>query len=197
MVQDPSFAALMERLRGGDPEAARRIFRRFARRLIALAHERLGARLRRKVDAEDIVQSVFKSFFARCGDGQFDVASWDSLWALLAVIALRKCGYRTRHYRAACRDVAREQTPPADEESAARWQAIAREPTPDEAAELTEAVEQLLNSLRDRERRIVELSLQGVSVPEICSQLGTAERTAYRVLERVRAKLERLGDEDK
>src|SRR5688572_29173622 len=144
MSRDPSFAALMERLRRGDPEAAQRIFRHFARRLIGLARERLGPRVRQKVDPEDVLQSVFRSFFTRHADGQYDLEGWDSLWSLLTVITLRKCGYRTRHFRAARRDVQREVAPGAGEAPDAPWEAIAREPTPDEAAMLAETVEQML-----------------------------------------------------
>ena len=58
------------------------------------------------------MQSVFKSFFRRHAEGQFDLAGWDSLWALLTVITL-KVRPQGKEYLAACRDVRREvqQTP--------------------------------------------------------------------------------------
>jgi RNA polymerase sigma-70 factor (ECF subfamily) len=192
MAQDPAFEALMERLRQGDEAAAAEVFRRFARRLIALAERRLSAQVRAKVDAEDVRQSVFKSFFRPQAAGEYDLDSWDSLWALLTVITLRKCGYRTRHFLAARRDVRHEAPPPAGEATSdAGWEAVAREPTPEEAALLTETVEQLLRGLEDDGRRIVELGLQGYKAPEISARVGLAERTVYRVLQRVKARLER------
>jgi RNA polymerase sigma-70 factor (ECF subfamily) len=192
MAHDPAFDALMDRLRRGDETAAAEVFRRFARRLVALAERRLSAQVRAKVDAEDILQSVFQSFFRRQAAGEYDLDSWDSLWSLLTVITLRKCGYRTRHFLAARRDVRHEAPPPAGEgASDAGWEAIAREPTPDEATLLTETVEQLLRGLDEDGRRIVELGLQGYKAPEISAQVGLAERTVYRVLERVKARLER------
>ena len=48
-------------------------------------------RLRAKVDPEDVLQSVCESFFRRHAEGEFSLKDWDSLWALLAVITLRKC----------------------------------------------------------------------------------------------------------
>src|SRR5580692_11428902 len=99
MSVDPSFDTVMQRLRAGDDEAAADVFRRFADRLIGLARSRLDERLRQKVDPEDVMQSVFKSFFRVQADGKLDLANWDSLWALLTVITLRKCGHRIEYFR--------------------------------------------------------------------------------------------------
>jgi RNA polymerase sigma-70 factor (ECF subfamily) len=193
MSEESSFAELLDGLRRGDEGAAQELFRRYAGRLIGLARSRLSDQLRGKVDPEDVMQSVFKSFFRRQAAAEYELDSWDSLWSLLTVITLRKCGYRTRHFRAARRDVRREQTVDAAD-AAADWQALAREPSPDEAAALTETVEQLLRGLDERERAIVELALQGLKAPEISPQVGVAERSVYRVLERVKGRLERLHE---
>jgi RNA polymerase sigma-70 factor, ECF subfamily len=193
MAESDSFEDLMTRLKTGDQGAATEIFDRFARRLIGLARSRLDDRLRQKVDPEDVMQSVFKSFFRVQSDGKVDLAGWESLWALLTVITLRKCGHRVEYFHAACRNVSREVTPrPSSDESAASFQAIARDPTPSDAAMLTETVEQLLRELQPREQEVVTLSLQGYSVPDISQQVGRTERTVHRVLERVRKRLERL-----
>jgi RNA polymerase sigma factor (sigma-70 family) len=197
MAQEPDFAALVEGLRQGDPDAARLIFQRFTCQLIALARRHLSDRVRRKVDPEDIVQSAFKSFFTRQVDGQYVLTGWDSLWGLLTVITLRKCGYRLRHYQAARRDLRREVSPVADPEDAVTvWQPVAREPTPAEAAVLAEAVEQLFRDLQEPQRPIVELALQGYTAAEISAETGSAERTVYRILERLKRKLQHLSDDD-
>ena len=194
MSHDPSFSDLMDRLRRGDSAAAERVFARFAGRLIGLARRRLGARLRGKEDAEDVMQSVLKSFFVRQAGGEFELGDWDGLWALLTVITLRKCGYRTRRFLAARRDVRREAAPSSPDE-AGGWEAVSREPTPEEAAVLAETVEDLFRGLDEDNRRIVELSLQGHRPAEVSAAVGLTERTVYRVLERVRDRLERLADE--
>ncbi len=196
MLEVPAFPELLARLRSGDQDAARQVFQRFASRLVGLARARLDARLRAKVDPEDVMQSVLKSFFVRTAAGQFDLADWDGLWSLLTVITLRKCGHKVEHFQAACRDVRREEPPPAGDDSAASWEAIAREPTPEEAAGLTDTVEGLLRGLDEADRRIVELALQGHSVPEISAQAGVSERTAYRRLEFIKARLRRLRGEE-
>jgi RNA polymerase sigma-70 factor (ECF subfamily) len=193
MPEDSSFAALMKRLRAGDQDAARQLFHRFAERLIALARSRLSGPMRRREDPEDIVQSVFKSFFLRHAAGKFELADWDNLWAVLAVITLRKCGHHIDHLRAACRNVYREvQAPPGVEEAAESWGVIARDPTPTEAAMLAETLEEVMRTLDAREQKMLALSFEGHSILAISKQVGRSERTVQRVLERVRRKLERM-----
>src|SRR6516162_5844480 len=98
MSEDASCANLLTRLRAGDPEAAARVVDQYARRLAALAGARLDRRILRKEDPEDVLQSVFKSFFHRCGGGQFRLDRREDLWALLVTLTLRKCGHRAAYY---------------------------------------------------------------------------------------------------
>lgn len=197
MSPDGSFHELMARVRGGDQQAMAEVFHRFAQRLIGLARSRLDGLLRYKADAEDVMQSVFQSFFERHQDGRLQVNSWDSLWGLLTVIAVHKCGHRIDYHLAARRDVRRETAaePPA-EGSGAGWEALAREPTPSESAVLAETVEVLLRGLRERDRPILVLSLQGYSPAEVAEQVGRSERTVFRVLQQVRKKLQALRAAD-
>jgi RNA polymerase sigma-70 factor (ECF subfamily) len=190
-----SFAEFLARLQAGDAAAARQLFERFAGQLIALACRRFAPRLRPKVDPEGVVQSAYKSFFLRYGEGKFEVDGWNGLWGLLTVITLRKCAQRLAHYRAECRDPAREAPAPPGQEGAAWLEPLSREPTPLEAAELSETVEQLLASLDEDERPVLELSLQGYTTQEIKQQLGIPERTARRLRERIRKRLERMQRE--
>src|SRR5262245_49101797 len=147
-------------------------FERFTRRLIGLARAQLDERLQHKIDPEDVVQSAYKSFFLRYGDGALAAEGWDGLWGLLTRITLRKCADRVRYYRAECRDVAREAAAPARDEAPEPWREVAgHEPTPEQAAVLAETVEHLLRGLDADERAVIELSLQGYSTQEISAQL--------------------------
>jgi RNA polymerase sigma-70 factor (ECF subfamily) len=196
MSEDESFPELMARLRAGDADAAERVFRHFTQRLIALARSRLDAAVRQKVDPEDVLQSVYRSFYRRHLEGQFDLDGWDGLWGLLARITLRKCGRQVKHFRAARRDVRREAADEAapEEEADEGWEALAREPTPPEAAQLAEAVEGLLAGLEGRDREVVSLALQGYSAAEVSARLNRPERTVYRLLARVKEQLRSLPD---
>jgi RNA polymerase sigma-70 factor (ECF subfamily) len=191
-----SFAGFLDRLQNRDDAAANELFCRFAGRLIGLARRRIGGGLRHKVDPEDVVQSAYKSFFHRYGDGGLEAVGWNSLWGLLVLITVRKCAERVAYHRAARRDVAREVSTPAGGEAA--WSdPLGREPTPQEAAVLSETVSQLFAWLDESERPVLELSLQGYSTREISQQIGRAERTVRLLREGIRKRLERLQAEGK
>jgi hypothetical protein len=55
-------------------------------------------------------------------------------------------------------------------------------------------VEALLRGLGERDRAIVELSLQGFSAAEVAARGGGSGRTMERLGERVRQKLKRLSE---
>ena len=127
---------------------SRAVFERFTRRLIGLARSHLDVRLQHKVDPEDVVQSVYKSFFLRYGEDALESEKLDGLWSLLSLITLRKCADRVRHYAADRRDMARGGGSRADRMMVETWrEAIDREPTPEQAAVLAETVEQVLEDL--------------------------------------------------
>lgn len=188
MSSEINFDGLMNRLRAGENDAARLVFDRYSRRLIALAQAHFGAMLARKADPEDVVQSAYKSFFIRHRDGGLDVEDWDGLWRMLTVITLRKVADRAEYFQAARRDASREATAGDDPTLAA----LDREPQPEEAAVFAETVERLFRDAADDERPILELSLQGYSAPEISEHLNRPERTIRRLRERVRKRLERM-----
>jgi len=180
----------MSQLRAGDETAAGEVFQRFAQRLIALARTHLNSWVRQKEDPEDVVQSVYKSFFARYGEGQFLVTNWNDLWSLLTLITIRKCADRIDYARAQRRDTSRQvsSTNPA-EQGATAWEAVDPEPTPIEALVLTETVDGLLRAFDQDDRPIIQLSLQGYTTQEISEELQRAERTVRRVREHAKKRL--------
>jgi hypothetical protein len=90
MAATDSFAELMVGLDRGDDAAAAQVFHRFARQMLELARRHLGDRLRRKVDPEDVLQSVFRSFFVCYREGRFHIRNWENLWGILKVMTLRR-----------------------------------------------------------------------------------------------------------
>jgi RNA polymerase sigma-70 factor (ECF subfamily) len=194
MPGSESFDEVIARLRDGDQDAAAEVFHRYARRIVGLARSRLDTGLQARVDPESVAQSVFRSFFIRHGQEQFELTDWDGLWSLLVRITLRKCGRQVAHHRAARRDVQKERGVAVPEEGSfdQHWEAISRDPTPDEAVALTETVEILMEQLDETQRRVVTLRLQGSTIPEISAEVQRTERTVNRILAHVRESLMRL-----
>lgn len=195
MTEHGSFAVVAEQLRSGEGAAAAEVFHRFAGQLLGVARRRFDRRLAHKVDPESVVQSAYKSFFARYRAGKVRPGDWDGLWGLLRLITLRKCADRVEYLRAARRDVRREVGTPAGQDRP--WElAPDRQPSPQEAAILAETVELLFQAADADEHPVLELSLQGYTAEEIALRLGRALRTIQRLRERIRKRLERLRQDD-
>src|SRR6516165_9957270 len=99
--------SLLRRLQHGQPDASTELYLRYAERLLALAAAQSAPDLARRVDPEDIVQSVFRTFFRRASLGHYDVPDGEEIWKLLLVIALNKIRATGQFHRAAKRDVRR------------------------------------------------------------------------------------------
>jgi RNA polymerase sigma-70 factor (ECF subfamily) len=195
MGDDAPFSGLMARVRDGDQAAADELFRRFSVRLTALACQRLGPLARGKVEPEDVVQSVFRTFFRRQAKGQLAPRCWTGLLALLTKITLRKCGHKLAYLVAARRDVRREVplASPTPDPSEPGWLVLAKDPTPFHAAVLADTAEQIACQLSERHRTIFRLSLEGHNTADIATQTELSERTVQRVLEHVRQILREMA----
>jgi RNA polymerase sigma factor (sigma-70 family) len=187
---DGGFEELMARVRAGDDTAETVVFRRYVRRLIALAARQFDAWMRDQADVENLVLSAYKSFFMRNRREEYDLADWDALWSLLVIITLHKCTRERNHLCAARRDV-RRQVHAQGTDNSPSWLAD-RAPTPIEAAMLTETVERLLQFMEPGDRAIVDQILAGYTAEEIAVRLGCSERTVRRVRQRAKLRLERL-----
>ncbi|HJZ58992.1 MAG TPA: ECF-type sigma factor [Gemmataceae bacterium] len=197
MADDKLFQQLMEQLKAGDQESAGLVFNRYARRLIGLAASRLPAPVRAKEDPEDAVMSAFKSFFARQKKGEFQPEDWDELSTLLAYLTVCKVDRRIRKYLAGKRDVRRETAAAANEDGdSSGFQAPAPDPTPAEAAMLTDTVRELMARLDPVDQQILTLRLQGHTTAEIATAVGKSERTVFRVLEDIRDHVRHLVGKD-
>jgi RNA polymerase sigma-70 factor (ECF subfamily) len=175
---EPSDHSLLRRYREGSEDAATQLYLRYARRLAALARVECGPDLNRRLDVEDIVQSVFGSFFRGVSQGDYDVPAGDELWGLFCVIALNKIRAKGAYHRAAKRDVRRTRGGDALAQAGVS-------PPHDEAAlaflELT--VQEALGRLPPLHRTMLELRTQGYEVLEIARQTGRAKRTVERILQ--------------
>ena len=177
-------AVLIRRVRDGDPAATVRIFDEYARRLVDLANARIGRALSTRVDGDDVVQSVFRTFFRRAGAGEFRIDEPGALWALLIRITINKVRRAARYHTAGVRDAKREARPASDEADPLA-DALIRGPGPDEAAIFTDLLGRLVAAHSPLHGRVIELRLAGYGPSEIAEELGVTRQTIHRHLSRM------------
>jgi RNA polymerase sigma-70 factor (ECF subfamily) len=175
----PSDGSLLRKYRHGDQEAARLLYLRYAGRLRALARAKSSPELAGRVDDDDIVQSVFGSFFRGVIRGSYDVPAGEELWSLFLVITLNKIRAKGAHHRAAKRDV---RLTTGDQE-------IEQSPDPlssdgQAGLLLKMAVDEVLEQLPEQIGEAVRLRMQGYEVAEIARITGRAKRSVERNLQR-------------
>ena len=182
----PSDHSLLQRYRRGQDDAPTLLYLRYAERLRALAAGQRASGLAARVDPEDIVQSVFRTFFRRAAEGQYDVPEGEEIWKLLLVIGLHKIRSVGSFHRAARRDV--RQTASGE----AYDQALESESGQDEGAlaVLRMVIDEVLDALPPGHRPIVELRIEGYEVAEIAEQLQRSRRTVERILQEFRRRLD-------
>jgi DNA-directed RNA polymerase specialized sigma24 family protein len=199
---DGESAKLLADYLDGKNEAATLIFDRYVSRLVALAKSRLSSLLQARVDPEDIVQSAYRSFFRKARDQEFTLNRSGDLWRLLAAFTINKAN--------ACveKELAQQRDPHREEISTASRHAIQNEPTPEEAAILVEQLTLFMTAMKPRDRRILELRLQGETIDSIAVELSQSgseptaapktlsAATIRRVLRDSQAALERRLFED-
>jgi DNA-directed RNA polymerase specialized sigma24 family protein/tRNA A-37 threonylcarbamoyl transferase component Bud32 len=191
-MSDVPSAELLARYRRRDEAAAEELFRRYAERLTRLARSRLSAAVAARLDAEDVVQSAYRSFFVLARDGEILLRESGDLWRLLVRITLRKVYRGVRRHRADCRSVGRE-SPWSDETEAG---VLSREPTPAAAAALVDELRGVLAPLEPVQRRMIEMHLQGHEIEVIAAEVCRSPRTVRRTLAALGAELERRLSDD-
>ncbi len=130
----------------GDRDSGRELVHRYTARLVGLARRQLPQLVRRRVDPEDVVQSVYRSFFRGLHEGRFVIADPEALWRLLASMTFHKARNAAKFHQRRCRDVRRDcalagEGPP--------------EPTGEDVDALMETVNNLLAGLPETHQAIV------------------------------------------
>jgi eukaryotic-like serine/threonine-protein kinase len=177
---------LLRRWEEGDSRAAGLVFDRYVERLLALARSRIGAKLGRRIDAEDVVQSAYRSFFVHAASAEYVLEHSGDLWRLLAGITLNKLYGQAEKHTAARRSIDREDA--AD--SFVGQTADRREPAPVEAIALAEQLHLVIERMAPMERSVLTARLQGQTNDQIAAALGNSPRTVRRILTDVERRLE-------
>jgi RNA polymerase sigma factor (sigma-70 family) len=181
-----------ELFRKGDEAAAQELFDRYVDQVMKLARRHLHRPMAGRVDPEDIAQSVFRTFFIRARQGQFQIEEADDLCKLLARITVHKTFRQIAFHKRAKRDTHVETGEPQE----MLLNRLASGPTPQEAAAFVDQLENFLGKLQPIERQILELRMEGHNNLEIADKLGISDRKIRRLGERIRGLAENLGMKD-
>jgi DNA-directed RNA polymerase specialized sigma24 family protein len=189
-----SVTRLIDELRDGDDEAARKLWGRYFAALVRLARDRLRTGPRASADEEDVALSAFDSFFAAAARGRFPrLEDRNDLWRLLLTITDRKAIDLIQRERRQKRGggLVRGEAELAMSETLGDVGPLAqvpgREPSPEFAALVADQCRQLLDALGDESLRQVALAkLEGCTDAEVATRLGCARRTVVRRLDLIR-----------
>lgn len=180
----------------GDSTAANRIWQHYFDRLVRSVRGRLVGQNRAVSDEEDIVLSVFDSFYNAAENGRFpDLSDRDDLWRLLLRMAARKVVDKRRHDLRQRRggNVKHHSLGSAGDDSANDdgrvLEAIGNEPSPEMVLMMQESIEQLFSHLGVGQLRdLAGAKLEGFSNAELAQRFGCSERTIERRLHLIREK---------
>lgn len=188
--------------------AADLICQRFMKQLVSLIRTNLSDRVQQRVDPEDVLQSVWISFFRT----DFAVANSNQLFSLLAKIALRKTTDAARRHTAQKRNASEEANgelldngrkpsaaspmriaPGSEVATAPRYEheslldedttrLMAKGATPEHALTAFETMERMPEELR----AILILKMQNYTDSQVATELGCTRRTVSRRLTVIR-----------
>src|SRR5690606_10308653 len=108
------------------------VYYQYVDQLMDLARGRISSRFASRVDAEDVVQSVFRTFFKHARAGDFTLKDPDDLCKLLVRITVFKTLRQIAFHKQAKRD-ARHETGSSDVSHEQLLSVMSNGPTPDEA----------------------------------------------------------------
>ena len=185
-------------VKAGDSTAANCIWQHYFDRLVRSVRGRLYGQNRAVSDEEDIVLSVFDSFYNAAENGQFpDLSDRDDLWRLLLRMAARKVVDKRRHDLRQRRggDVKLHSLDHVGDDIAGDdcrvIEAIGDEPSPEMVLMTQESVEQLFSHLGVGQlRELAGAKLEGYSNAELAQRFGCSERTIERRLHLIREKFQ-------
>jgi RNA polymerase sigma-70 factor (ECF subfamily) len=191
MISDRS---LLRRLREGRDDAATELYLRYARRLHGLARRQTSAAVARRVEPDEIVQSVFRTFFRRVKKGDYDIPAGEELWRLLLVITLNKIRRAAIYHTAQRRDVRR--TAGSDLAGIDHYLALESSRADEALSVLQMVIADLISQLPPVKGNMIRLRIDGHEVEEIAARTQRSKRTVERTLQEFRQNLARSLDED-
>lgn len=180
--------SLLRQFRAGECDAATHLYVRYANRLQALTRQQTNPAFASRFDPEDVVQSVFRTFFRRVSEGMYDVPPGEELWNLLLVLALNKIRTLGKHHQAQKRSI--RSTCSMDEVDVTKSDAD----EDNSYRVLRLVIDEMLSGMPSIKREIIQLRIQGYQVQDIAEKTGRAKRTIERILQQFKQRLAGLID---
>ena len=180
----------VERVLAGELGAEQEVVERYSVAMLQIAERELPIRIKSRVDPEDIVQSVYRSFFRRLKRSEFSFDESQDIWRLLVVMTYNRLKNTIAHHQRAKRD-ARGEFHLAEEQALP-----SPTPRPEDLTILVETLEELLEGFPDTHRRVVELRMSGMTNAEIAAEVELSERTVIRIINRVRERATMIARAD-
>jgi RNA polymerase sigma factor (sigma-70 family) len=181
----PANERFLDGVSRGDSTVAAELDQRYRERLCRLVERELDRGLRAREDPEDVVQTVFRTYFRRAAQGEFSISQSADLWALLATITRRKILKRAEYHGAEKRSRDAESPLPAELPDD-------RGPGPVDVAVAAELVQETLAKLEPPAADVFRLRMAGCTEQEIAEQLNCARAKVRLHLKRIRDRLNRL-----
>ncbi|MCC9599122.1 LuxR C-terminal-related transcriptional regulator [Stieleria sp. JC731] len=188
----------IEQVKQGDSLAEHQLWQHYFDRLARSVRQNLRGQNRAISDEEDIVASVFESFYQAAEAGRFpDLSDRDALWRLLLKMSARKAIDKRRHEHRQRRGDGAQPRPMLGPDGELLIQVAGDQPTPEMVAMMAESMQQLFDLLGEGEVKSIAIAkLEGHSNAEIAKSLGCSERTIERRLHLIREKLQHEIDTD-
>ena len=180
---DTDGANWAEDILAGTPGFETAVFEKYAHRLLSFARSRLPDDLNSRVDEEDVVQSVFRTFFRRNRDGQFAFDDSYDVWHLLAAITYRKVANTVKHHRRDRRNSKLQEPLSAPDQEICLAD---RSPSPEELNVMFDYLRWILDQLPELQKTMLQLRMEGYSIAEIAEQVSLSQRSVKRGLAKVR-----------
>lgn len=187
-LSDDGFEALLARIAKGSDAAMWELLDRYSRNILRAVRRRLAPNIRSKIDPEDIVQSVWKSFLRKRSQFELFTTS-EGFIAYLVKMAQLKVFETHRHFKREAYDVHREETiegPLVD---------LRREPhiqsplvdrkggAPSSLVRARDNWERALAKEGDLAQQVIQMRLQRLTQDQIAAQLKISKSSVRRILQ--------------
>jgi RNA polymerase sigma factor (sigma-70 family) len=181
MMRSSTMSDFLANIQATDSSFEQQLVQQYSARLIGLASRQMPDRVRRRLDPEDVVQSVYRSFFRRLNDGCFSFDESHDVWRLLAAMTFHKARNAVKYHQRTRRDVRRDVSLQSEDESSTE-EGIDANPGAEDINVLFGCLDQLLGGLPENHREIVVQRLEGKTIDQIARAVKRSRRTVMRIL---------------